>query len=39
MTEQERRAGEAAFARLFAAMLSDEEFMKAEEERQRNANA
>ncbi|MGH3433303.1 MAG: hypothetical protein ACRDQB_10755 [Thermocrispum sp.] len=37
MSEQERRAGEAAFGRLLAAMLADEEFVKAEAERQRNA--
>lgn len=36
MSEHERRAGEAALARLFAAMVADETFMEAEAERQRN---
>lgn len=34
MTAAERKAGEAALARLFAAMLADEEFLTAERRRQ-----
>lgn len=37
MTESERQAGDAAMARLIAAMLTDEEFIEAETKRQRNA--
>lgn len=36
MTEAERRAGEAAMARLIAAMLVDGKFIKADTKRQRN---
>lgn len=38
MSEPERQVADSALARLIAAMLADEEFMKTETQRQRNAN-
>lgn len=37
MNEQERRAASRALGRLFAAMLADEDFVRAEQDRQRYA--